>query len=420
MEQEQKQCRLRDRLKDGYTVVIRWTDILWVTVIGLFSGVCLELFYRMIVDYNDKYSSDMRYYVVTNVTSGEEHDRLLGFLFQIFYDISQSTMEANIYLAAVIAAIIVVNYLVIRFFLRDDGMLEGIPRSAMQFFSVAVLFIGPIWVPVIHGWFYRHSFQSFAWHSPTQQSMTLFSMIASLCFLKMYLYYEEKGAHPGWWIATAVTVFLSAFAKPSFLFGLVAAVVVMFVIDLLRGGKDGWLRRIGRLFVMGCAIVPSGIYVLWLHTQEFDDSGAAEEVHKVILDISHVIHYDNLPAAVICGMAFPLVVCFANIRRLKDRKYQFTFWIFFMGVLQWALLTETGRRGKYGNFGWGQVYGSYFITLVSCALALENFYHKDSIFAGKKTARTIYFIVLAILLVLHIASQLYYFQLILTGHGYMH
>ncbi len=404
------------RLKEGYTLVIKWYDILWVTLIGLFSVVCLELFYRMIVNYNDRYSSDMRYYVVKNVQEGGFHDRFIGVVFQKFYDINQNTMEANIYLAAVIAAIIVVNYLVIRFYIKDDG--RDVPRYAMEFFSLAMLFIGPMYIPVFHEWYYRFSFQTWAWHSPTQQSMTLFSLIASLCFLKMYLQYEER-IHPGWWIATMVTCFLSASVKPSFLINLIPAIIVLFIIELIEGGKEGFLKRFGKLFAMGCTLVPCGLYILFLHTMEFKESTTQDGDHQVIFDIGHVIHYNHLGAAIICGLAFPLVVFAMNLPRLRDRKYRFAAVIFLMGVLQWALLTETGKRGKYGNFGWGQIYGSYFLTLVSTALALENFRDPDFL-AGRKRARTVYFVVLAVLLVLHIFSQLCYFRLILTGHGYMH
>lgn len=404
----------------GYELTLYRTDAAWAAAIIAAFIVCLELFYRMIVDYNGKYESDMHYYAVSNVTSGEPHDRFLGVLFQFFYDINQTTLEINIYLAAVICAIIIVNFLVIRYYLKDDGMLDKVPRPVRQFFSVATLFIGPIYVPVLHEWYYRKSFESFAWHSPTQQSMTLFAMIASICFLRMYLRHEERGVKPLDWTAAMLTVLLATTVKPSFTMNLMAAVVVMFIVDLIRGGKDGVLKRFRNLFIMGCSLIPSGLYMIWLHTHEFTNSTQHGEEHKVIFDFAHTLNYEHLWAAILFGMTFPIVVAVFNTERFRDPKYRFALYIFVMGVLQWAFITETGKRGNYGNFGWGRVYGTYFITLVSTVIAMEAYYNENSKFAKNKKLRNIFFILLGIVLAASILSQLNYFRLILTGHGYMH
>ena len=48
-------------LKKGLSIKLYWTDILWAFMIAAFSAICFELFYRMFVNYNDNYPSDMRY-----------------------------------------------------------------------------------------------------------------------------------------------------------------------------------------------------------------------------------------------------------------------------------------------------------------------------------------------------------------------
>ena len=417
MRKERNEAQL---LNKGYTVTLRWHDLIWVTAIGVLFVTCLEMFYRMIINYNDKYMSDMHFYVITNAQEGVVHDRLLGFLFAFFFKINGNTMEANVYMAAVIAATVVVNFLVILFLTREDGMLDHVPRYAMQFFSLAALFIGPAFVPVLHEWYYRKSFSAYAWHSPTQQTMTLLSLIASLCFLKMYIHYEEKGVHPGWWLATAAMVFMSAFTKPSFFFDMSITVIVLFLIELFAGGMKGMGKRFAKLFIMGCAMIPAGLYVLFLHTREFNNAEAAldGEEHKILFEISHIFS-EKPVSGFIFGMTFALIVFIVNFKRFKDRKYLFTLGIFLAGVLQWALITESGKRGNYGNFSWGKVYGTYFINLVSTAIALENFYNKDSVFKGKEIARKVYLVILAAVLAVSLFSQLRYFFLILTGHGYM-
>ena len=402
--------------KNGINLTLYGADFAWAAAISAIFVVTTELFYRMIVDYNGKYVSDVRYYVVENPASGEQHDRLITILFQWFYDINHNTLEANLYLAAVIAALVIVNFVAIRYFIKEDGAEAIVPRHAIQLFSVLMLFIGPMYVPVVHAFFFRKSFSSFAWHSPTQQSMTLFAVIAAVCFMKMYSGFEHGKLSAGWWTATAVSTLIATGFKPSYTISLCLTIVVMFVADLIKGGRDGFAVRFRQLFIMGCAAVPSGLYMIWLHTREFEEGTQFGEEHKVILDISHVMAYDHLWAAVIFGIAFPIVVFCILHSKFRDSKYRFALYIFVMGILQWALLDETGTRGNFGNFTWGRLFGCYFITLAASAAALELFFDKKS--SDNGSHRKIRIAVVSIILCWSVLSQLYYFWLVLSGRGY--
>lgn len=394
-------------------------DLAWMASLAAVFVVTLEMFYRMIVNYNGRYESDVKYYVTENVREGIEHDRLLTIIFQFFYDINQGTLEANIYLAAVIVLLVIVNYLVIRYFVRSDGFSGKVSRHAIQFFSVAMLFIGPIYMPMLHEWLYRNSFASFAWHSPTQQSMTLAALVSVVCFIEMYMTYEEKGIRPGLWIATMVSTLIATGFKPSYTIDLCTAVAVMFVIDLIKGGKEGFFKRLTQLFIIGCSLVPSGLYMIWLHTRTFAEDNQFGEEHRVIFDLSHVLSFDRLWAGVLFGITVPIIVFAFNRSRFRNTKYRVSLYVFIMGVLQWALITETGTRGNFGNFTWGRIFGCYLITLASVPVLLEVFYDKDML--GRDSAKRKAFIALtSIALVLAICSQLYYLWLIITGRGYWH
>lgn len=415
MKKKDKQFHNEIRLADGRPLILRWTDLLYIAIIGVFTVICLELFHRMIVVYNDKYHSDIGYYIRL-VSDGQAHQkRLIEFVFSRLYGINQITMEINVYLAVVIAAVIVLNFLMIRWFLKEDGIRPD--RSILQLLSLTAIFMGPIYVPVFHEWYYRFSFQSFAWHSPTQQSMVLFSLIATLCFLKLFVHYDRDGVKPLWWLACAVTMFISVYAKPSFFIDLVPAVCVLFLIELIRGGKEGFLPRLGKLFLIGCSLIPGGIYMLVLNRIEYSED-AEEPGNGIAIDISHFFEQNHLLAGFLCGLAFAIVVFCVNFRRIGDRKYQFALLIFIFGLLQCMLLTETGPRANHGNFNWGRDYGDYYILLVSLVLALENFLDKDFMPGGRPAARKIYLAVIGILFLLHVLSQMKYFYLILTGHGY--
>ena len=414
-----KERELKYRIQgQGFNLRLYWTDFAWAGAILALSTICLELFYRMIVDFNDKYESDVRYYVSSRILKGEKHDRILTILFEKLYRINENTMEANIYLAAVIAAIIVMNFVVIRFFIKDDGLLDKVPRYSMQAASLAAIFTGPIFFPVLHEWYYMHSFTSFAWHSPTQQSMMLFSLIATLCFLKMYLKYEE-GISAGWWIATMIFCVLSASCKPSFIVDFILTVIIFFLVELFAGGKEEMGKRFIKLFVMGLSLVPAGIYTLWLQTQEFGETTLNEGEHHIVYGLKVLLSHEDVLREVVFGITFALVVMIANIKRFKENKYFFTLLIFLTGVFQWAFFSETGKRANYGNFDWGRMHGNYFLSLICLALLLENIFVEDSVFPGNKKLRKVYIAIALIVLAMSVLSQLNYFRLILTGHGYM-
>lgn len=388
--------------------------------ISLLSAICLELFYRMIVNYNNKYPSDMHYYAVTNVTDGEPHHRLLGFWFQFLYDINNNTLEINLSMALMIAAIIVVNYAAIRYLTTRDGFGSSVPRWAIQTMSLALPFMGPIYVPHIHEWYYKNTFHSFAWHSPTQQAMTFFATAAVICFIEMYLSYKEgQGVRPLLWVGVAVLTFLATSCKPSFTMNIMATVIIMFLIELARCLGENFFKRLGQLIIMGCSMIPSGLYMIWLHYSEFTEGTQHNEEHSVIFDFNHVLEYKGLWAAALFGLLFPLLVLVFNPNRIKDTKYKIALYVFVMGVLQWAFLTETGRRAKYGNFGWGRVYGTYLLMIVAATIWLEVWFDKERIIIKNEATRRAFLLISGLVLLASVFSQLNYFRLILTGNGYM-
>lgn len=400
--------------RQGIKSLFRWTDAVYICLLAIFSYGCMKLFYRMTIAYQGKYPSDMKYYV-NIIKDGEAiHDaRLLGFVFRRLWDLHHTTVEISCYLALVIAGIIVANFIFIRFFLKEDGV--AAPRWTLQMASMAALFMGPIYVPIIHEWFYKNSFQTFAWHSPTQHSMILFALIGTVCFLKMFINYEEK-VHLGWWLASAVTISLSAYAKPGFFISLGMTVVAVFLIELFSHGREGMGRRFGKLFFMGCALIPGAVYLAILQRLEFPENG--QDGGGIAINPLHILEREHLFIGFLCSLTFAIVVFAINHRKLKDRKYLFMFMIFIMGVLQWVLFTETGSRSGHGNFGWGRQCGDYMIMLTSLTIAIENFFDKHSLFKGDKTRRGIYFAVLVILVLMHVGSQFFYFCGLLQGQPY--
>ena len=400
--------------KNRYKKIL--TDIVYIMVIAAIVYVCYVLFGKMMVDHKGgPYWSDLPYYVgkATDPTAGNH--RLPLVLFRFLYSLTGSTLAINIYLAAEIGLLFIANYFYVKCYSGNDTRVHW-SRVLIQFFSIAAVFAGPIYVPRIHATFYRDTFPTFAWHSPTQQAMTLFVVLGTLCFFRMLDNYEEK-VSPGWWIGAAVFYLLSAYTKPSFILDLAPAVVIAFIIELFIKNSLTFGQKFKKLFIMGCSLVPSGVYMLFLNYyiyQRAESDGNGD----ILVDSSKFTGYNHLWIAICCCMAFPLVVMLFNWKRIfRDGKYRIIILAAIMGLLQWGLLGESGRRASHGNFGWGRVIGGYMLMLTSMAIVADNIRDKEFL-GGRKWLRGLYYLMLAGTLALHLLSNVYYFYTLCNGAGY--
>lgn len=392
------------------------TDLFYLAVIVAICYVCFNLFSYMVVsDKHDGYWSDLPYYIKTATDGTNRNHRLVLVLFRVLYELTGNAKGIKYFLAAEIGLIFFANYFYIKAY-SDCDTKQPAYRTLLQFFSIAVVFAGPIYVPHIHATFYKGTFPIFAWHSPTQQMTTLFGVLATMFLFLMLDEYEEK-VSAKWWIGSAVCFFLCAYSKPSYIIDIVPAVVVVFLIDLFRRNSLTLKKKFGRLFVIGLSLVPSGIYMLVLNYiiyQRADRRGDGD----IIVDSAKMEGMSQIAIAVVCCIAFPLVVMIFNLGKLiKDKRYQIVVLSAVVGMLQWGLLTESGRRANHGNFSWGTTIGGYMLYITSMAIVVENMKDKEFLW-GKKWLRVIYYLMLAGSLGLSLATQVYYFVTLYNGAGY--
>lgn len=392
------------------------TDIIYLMVIAALVYQCYVLFGQMIVDHKGgPYWSDLPYYFNKAMDPETGNHRLPLVLFKYLYSLTRSPLGIVIYLAADIGLIFIANYFYLKTYSKADTK-ERLTRIMVQFFSIAAVFAGPIYVPRIHTAFYKNTFPTFAWHSPTQQMMTLFVVLGTMCFFMMLDNYEKK-ISPGWWLGAAVFYLLSAYTKPSFILDFVPAVVIAFIIELCIKSEISFGEKFKKLFIMGCSLVPSGLYMIFLNYyiyQRAESDGNGD----ILVTSAKIAEYDHLWVAICCCMAFPLVVMLFNWKRLfRDGKYRIIILAAIMGLLQWGLLGESGRRASHGNFGWGRIIGGYMLMLTSMAILVENVRDKEFL-GGKKWLRGLYFLMAAGSLALHLICNVYYFVTICAGGGY--
>ncbi|MBE6040896.1 MAG: hypothetical protein E7220_00060 [Clostridiales bacterium] len=384
---------------------------LYAFVLVALYAVTAFLFYRQTIRYNGGYKADTSLYVDM---SAEKHGvRLITWIYHWLYSLRGDTLYIALYMAAVVVLTVVVNYMVIRWYVSRDGF-DGGTKDIARLASVMMLFTGSMYLPVVHERFYKASWCTYAWHSPTQQLMILFAMISLLLFLKIYDNYM-KSINPLYWLGLLFASLISVWAKPSFMLVFIPTVIVVFLIELAVNAKDGRTgRRFLRLVLFGLSMVPSGVLILLLNMSIYGEGSK----NKVAMQLGGANGFGyNVYAAAFCGLLFPAVVFLFNLRKFKKMPFQIALGMLFFGIAEWAIFHEVGSRGEHGNFGWGRQFGCYYVFVCAIVMTIEN-YRDKKFLGGKKWARAIYFVVVWALLAVHVLSQMYHFYLMFRGHSY--
>ncbi len=391
---------------------IKWNDILFICAAVLLLMASTFLFYMQSIRYNGGYVSDTYLYVEM---SKEQHGvRLITWIFNFLYNLGGNTIGIAIYMGLVIVGILFMNCALIRLYHSKDGIVSDNNRLPAELAALLMFYTGSMYIPYIHENVYKSSWCTFAWHSPTQQLMIFCALISLYLFVRIYENYMEH-ISPAMWLGLMVSTVISVWAKPSFMLVFIPTLIVVFIIELIAHSSEGNIgRRFGRLVIFGLSMVPSGILILMLNSSIYGEGSQ----NSVEMGLSHLLNSNyNIGIAAVCGLLFPIIVFAFNIRKFKDIRFQIALGMLLMGILEWAIFFEEGTRGEHGNFGWGRQFGCYYFFLCAIVVAIENFFDKDFL-KNKKSARLLYFAVLAVTLLLHVGTQLYHFYVMGRGHSY--
>ena len=192
------------------------------------------------------------------------------------------------------------------------------------------------------------------WHNPTNTSVKFLSM---LCFFLMVysidLQKQETVVISNRTItkkkidiALSAAVFVSLLCKPSFFQVLAPTLGVIYLVQLFRGKKTIWDC------LKDCLIyVPSVLLMFYQMFANF--SGAGEGFEIAVFKVWRFFS-SNLFLSTLALTAFPLFVAVFCVKDWKKAKsFQYSFVFFTVGLLEFAVLAETGERWTHGNFSWG-------------------------------------------------------------------
>ena len=320
---------------------------------GLF---CVYLFYMQSVqplDYNNRYfQSDLPYHISMVIDDGWYYS-FTAYLYRLLYFLGGgSTVLIAAVLAVAAAGCVVLTERLLRKLLKSQETTVVTLLGALTLNFVMPFFFRPAGM-------YRYvSYQAGnIWHNSTYQFMKPAALAAILLYIGIEEHYREKISGKRW-LLFAGTLVLTTGIKPSFLTVFAPALALKLLWDLFH--KVSFKQ----IFLLGSTVLPACLVVLWQNGVLF----GADTGNGITFSpwYSFSLHADRPKLAVLCSLAFPLVVLFFSFMELwKDKVYFFAWLMTGIGFLEALCLVETGTRSRDGNFLWGYSFALCLIYTIS-------------------------------------------------------
>lgn len=377
--------------------------LLWGLLV-LYGGGCLYLYYQQSVqpmDYNNRlFQSDLPYHISMIIDDGWYYS-FTAYVYQLLYALAG---RSTCLIAAFLAVVSVWTVLLTEKLLRV--ILQKKERDALTLGGALIL---NLVMPAFLSWAGQYRYVSYQsgnlWHNSTYLCMKLFAIATLLVYMQTEKEYREKIR---WrqWLLFMVLLVITTGIKPSFLTVFAPAMALKLLWDLFHKVS---FRQI---FLFGCAVLPACGVVLWQNAVLFGEQTGQGYALQPWYTFS--LHADRPKAAVLCSIAFPLVVAAFSFKELwKDKKYFFAWLVTGIGFLEALLLAETGSRANDGNFLWGYCFAIFYIFVVSFVKWLEIWKRKDRVWLARGM-----FVVAGVVLFYQLYCGIYFFLRLLGGETY--
>lgn len=384
--------------KKEYTLIFLWV------LFALYGIGCLFLYYMQSIqplDYNNRYfQSDLPYHLSMVLDDNWFYSFTAYFYLFFNFLTPQNTILTAVFLTAVTLLTVVFTEKLLRLLLASPKM------TPLTFGGALVLnFVMPFFWEMA-GMYRYVSYQSGnLWHNSTYQCMKLGAVISLLLYLKIEKNYAEKIFRKDWILFAAVLIITTGI-KPSFLTVFAPAMALKLLWDLFHKVP---FRQI---FFFGCSVLPACAVMLWQNSVLFgSDTGQGFSLQPWY---TFSLHADRPKLAVLCSIAFPLVVLLCSVKELwKDKNYFFGWLMTGIGFLEALLLAESGSRSRDGNFLWGYCFAIFFIFIISFVKWLQLFRK-----AKNQLLYKVLFLLSGIVLFYQTYCGVYFFLRLLDGETY--
>ena len=413
--------------------------LLWALT-ALYGMACLYLYYMQSIqplDYDNRYfQSDLPYHISMIVEDGWYYS-FTAYAYQaLYYLCGRTTVGIALFLAAVTTASLLLTELLLR---RMAGMQR---RSwATMAAALALNLVMPFYLKGAGSYRYVSYQSGNLWHNSTYLCMRLLALAALLYYQKLEEHYREKITAKQW-IVFALLLVVCTGVKPSFLTVFAPVLALKLLWDLCHR------VRFKQVFLLGSTVLPACGVVLWQNMVLFgEDTG-----NGMTFDpwYTFSLHADRPKLAVLCSLAFPLVVLGASLLAMTreqwrqlgatredvwpggvyqlrlNRTYLFAWLMALVGFAEALCLVETGGRSRDGNFLWGYLFAVFWLYVVSLIkwLSLRNVdialltSRENSIQRARMMIIRIAYILAGLVLLYQLWCGMYFFFRLLGGETY--
>lgn len=251
----------------------------------------------------------------------------------------------------------------------------GIPSYAKAFWSCCLLVVGPLYAPWFSDRYYLGQGSGNVWHNPTNIAVKGFCILCFILIVQLLqsekTFREERSRY----ILLSILLLGSAFAKPSFLQGMIPGLGLYFIISVIAA--KGRKERIAKYFMMADMFIPAVCLLLYQLVFSFF---ADTEIHaggSIGVEFGRVLgHWSpNLLVSFLLAFAFPLFIFALDFKRLiKKIHIQVMLCYEFCAWGESAFLYESGQREMHGNWLWG----SYLSMFIVWMLMLFEYFNMTS------------------------------------------
>lgn len=397
---------------------------MWALTV-LYGIACLYLYYMQSIqplDYDNRYfQSDLPYHISMIVEDGWYYS-FTAYAYQALYFLcGKTTVGIALFLAAVTVASLLLTEVLLRRILGSGK------RSACTMAAALILnLVMPFYLKTAGSYRYVSYQSGNLWHNSTYLCMRLMALIVLLYYQKLEAGYRERITVKQWLLFALLLVVCTG-VKPSFLTVFAPVLALKLLWELAHG------VRFKQVFLLGAGVLPACGVVLWQNMVLF----GADTGHGMTFDpwYTFSLHADRPKLAVLCSLAFPLVVLAASLpamtkeqwRQLLARKadvqagdggqlrlnrwYTLAWLMALVGFAEALCLVETGSRSRDGNFLWGYLFAVFLLYVVSLAKWLSLWHIRSRLIRAA--------VVLAGLVLLYqLWCGSYFFLRLLSGETY--
>lgn len=274
--------------------------------------------------------------------------------------------------------------LLVTFFMVDRIVEKGGKRSsgvAAAAVSGILSFVMPFYLYWFNTYHYEGQYGINALFNPTHITVKPFGLMAFFLAVDLILMYRGedtvfcKGEKSKklLYVYFGAALFVSVFAKPTFLFMLLPAGVLYLCVDMVKAllKKDGsWKKVWSFMWRIGCASIPAVVYLLISYAAFYLWGGTNSDSHVAVYPLFTVWgHYSpNIFKSWVFSMVFPLWMALTNPKYfVKSVECRLALTGYLVGTLEFMFLVETGSKLWYASFAWEMISGMLLLWVMAAA-----------------------------------------------------